>query len=97
MLSSSRIKRRNGACFSIARTTAHAIMTEGEGASLPFFLFAASRAFRIESQRASICKLAEITRLSLRVIVGESAGSMIVVAGVADPDRANSGLAIARP
>ena len=75
MRSSSSIRLRNGACFSIALTTAHATMTEGEGASLPSLFLAASRASRIASQRASICKLAGTTRPSLRVIVAESAGS----------------------
>src|SRR5690349_2295668 len=84
MLSSSKIKRRNGACFSIARTTAHAIMTEGDGASLPFFFFAASRALRSESHRASIWRFAGITRESFRVMVGERAGSILFVAGIAD-------------
>ena len=55
-------------------------MTDGEGAFGPFFFFAASRALRIASQRASICRLAGITRLSLRVMVGESAGSRVVAA-----------------
>ena len=41
------------------------------------------------SQRASICRLAGITRLSLRVIVGESAGS-ILVAGADDPGFLNA-------
>src|SRR5207249_7949228 len=74
----SRINRRNGACFSMARTTAHAIITEGEGAFFPFFFLAVSRALRIASQRASICKLAGITWLSLRMIVGERAGAILV-------------------
>src|SRR5205085_10641140 len=76
MLSSSKIKRRNGGWFSIARITAQAIITEGEGAFLPFFFLAASRVLRIASQRASICRLAGITRESFRVIVGERAGSI---------------------
>src|SRR5205807_4842960 len=67
----------------MARTTDHATITEGEGAPSGSFFFAASRASRIASQRASICKLAGMTRLSFRVIVGESAGS-ILVAGVGD-------------
>ena len=50
-------------------------MTEGEGAFLPSLFFAASRASRIASQRASICRFAGTTRPSLRVIVAESAGS----------------------
>src|SRR4029077_10226509 len=68
--------------LSIARTTDHAIIKEGEGALFPFFCFAASRALRRESQRASICRFAGMTRLSLRVIVGESAGSRVVAAVV---------------
>ena len=50
-------------------------MTEGEGAFLPSLFLAASRALRIASQRASICRFAGTTRPSLRVIVAESAGS----------------------
>src|SRR5438045_9482215 len=73
----------------MARTTAHAIMTDGDGAFRPFFFFAASRALRIASQRAPICRLAGMTRLSLRVTVGESAGS-ITVAGIADPGSFNA-------
>jgi len=57
-------------------------MTDGDGAFRPFFFFAASRALRIASQRASICRLAGMTRLSLRVMVGESAGSRLVAAVV---------------
>src|ERR1051326_3162323 len=83
--SSSRINRRKGAWFSIARTTDHAIITEGEGACFGLVSLAASRARRTASQRASICRFAEITWLSLRVIVGESAGS-IAVARVAGLD-----------
>ena len=67
----------------MARTTDQAIITEGEGAFSGSFFFAVPRATRIASQRASICKLAGMTRLSFRVIVGESAGS-ILVAGVGD-------------
>src|SRR5712692_8848791 len=89
MRAPSRIKRRKGEGFSIARATAHAIMREGEGAFLPFCLFATSRALRMESQRASICKFAGMTRLSLRVMVGESAGSRVV--GSVDVDRVRAG------
>src|SRR5436853_163690 len=39
--------RRNGACFSIAFTTAQAIITEGDAAFLPSFFFAAWLALRI--------------------------------------------------
>src|SRR5436190_24177743 len=90
------MRRRKGGCFSMARTTAHAIITEGEGACFPFFLLAASRAVRTASHRVSICKLAGITRQSLRVIVGESAGS-IAVAGVVDPTWVISRLDIGWP
>src|SRR6476620_453195 len=65
----------------MARTTAHAIITEGEGACSRSVFFSAWRASRIDSQRASIWRLAGITRFSLRVIVGESAGSITVAGG----------------
>src|SRR4051794_29087325 len=68
--------RRNGACFSIARTTAHATITDGDAAFLPSFFFAFSRAERIASHLASICRFAGTTRLSLRTIVGERAGAI---------------------
>src|SRR6266571_1850960 len=75
----------------MARTTDHATITEGEGAPSGSFFFAVSRAPRIASQRASICRLAGMTRLSFRVIVGESAGS-ILVAGIGDPGSADAAL-----
>ena len=54
-------------------------MTEGEGAFFPSLFLAVSRALRMASQRASICRFAGTTRPSLRVIVGESAGSREIV------------------
>src|SRR5205823_801144 len=77
--------RRNGACFSIALTTAHAIIALGEGAAFSFDFLAESRAFRITVHSASICRFAGITRESLRVIVGDNAGSQVrrLIAGSA--------------
>ena len=48
------INRRNGACFSIPRTTAHAIMAEGDGALSLSFFFDCSRAARSCFRRSLI-------------------------------------------
>src|SRR5688572_5641679 len=66
--------RRKPACSSIVRATHQAIMADGEGAALPNFALACSRATRIGSQRQSISKLAATTVSSRLVIAGERAG-----------------------
>src|SRR5207253_4294827 len=67
----------------MALTTAHAIITLGDGADSRLDFLAESRAFRIAAHFASICRFAGITRESLRVIVGDKAGSRVTSGGPA--------------